>query len=102
MHHIIRRPSAKDYKLYVVNNNMVDYHIVLSGVNTAEDIFGKDEGSLQGKTAQYKYIKVQSTYINKPKNLRDRYHSFTLSADFMFVNGIPFFIKISHYIKFIT
>ena len=32
----------------------------------------------------------------------ERYQYFTLSDDFMFINDIPFFITISHHIKYIT
>ena len=37
--HIIRRPSTQDYKHYVANNDMVECPILLSDVNSVEDIF---------------------------------------------------------------
>ena len=71
-------------------------------MNVAEYIFGKDEGYLHGKTTQYKPHQAQAIYVNTPKDLTERYQSVTLSADLMFVNGIPFFVTFSHHIKFIT
>ena len=46
-----------------------------------------------------KIHQVQSIYVIITKRLKERYKSVTLSADFMFINGIHFFLKLSHYIK---
>ena len=99
---ITRRPSTKDYKTYVANNDMIDWPISINGVNADGEIFDKDKGSLRVKTVQSKPHQVWSTYINTPNHLVDRYQSVTLSSDFMFVNDIPFLIAIIHTIKFTT
>ena len=70
--------------------------------NTAEDIFGKEKGYLSGKTTRSNSHQVQATYINIPKQLMEKKQCVTLSADIMFINGIPFFFTDGHYINFIT
>ena len=98
---IIWWPSAKDYKRYVSNNDMVDLPISLANVNAAEDIFGKYEGSLKENITWYKINQAHSTYINTPLYLIEKYQPVTLYNNLMFVNSSPFFITISHHIKFI-
>ena len=46
LHHIISRPSLKEYKLYVANNYMVNLPISFTNVNASEDIFSKYKGYL--------------------------------------------------------
>ena len=81
---------------------MVNCPILLGNVNAAADIFIKDEGTPQVKTMQSKPYQVHPTYINILWYLMEKYQYFTLSYEFMFVNGIPFFITTSHHIKPIT
>ena len=52
---------------------MLERPIALANVNTADDIFINDEGSLQGNTAESKTNQVKSTYINIPRYLMERY-----------------------------
>ena len=81
---------------------MIDLHISLDDMNTAQDIFGKEKGSLRGKTVRSNPNQVRVTHSNITKHLMKRYQSVMLSTDFMFVNGIFFFVTISSHIKFIT
>ena len=101
IHSIIGRPSTKDYKFYVANNYMVGCPISFVDVNADEDIFGKDDIYLQGNTMWSKPHKFHSVYINIYLDLMYKYQSVTLSDDFVFVNGISFFVAISQHIKFI-
>ena len=80
---------------------MINCPISIADVTAAEDIFGKDEGSLHGKTTRSKTHQVKVIYFNIPNHLVERYQSVTLSTEFFF-NGIPFFVTISHHIKFVT
>ena len=102
VHQIIGRPSIRYYTCYVAINTMIDCPITFANVKVADYIFGKDKGSPVGKNTQFNPPKVQATHVNIPKNLTESYQSITLSADFIFVNSIPFFITSSHQIKFIT
>ena len=81
---------------------MVKWTISLTDVNVAEDIFSKDESHLRGKIVQSKSHEVKSMYINSPWYLIYKYKLVTMSADFMFINGILLFVTISHHIKFIA
>ena len=81
---------------------MIYYPIPIDYVNAAEDVFSKDEGSLHMKNVFSKTNQLCYSYINIPKHLMERYQSVIVSSDFMFANGISFFITIIHNIKFIT
>ena len=63
---------------------MINCPISIADVTAAEDIFGKNEGSLHGKTTLSKTYQVKVIYFNIPKHLVERYQSVTLSADFIF------------------
>ena len=80
---------------------MVNCPISLSDANAAEYSFFKDWVSLQTNTIQSKPHQFQSTHINNPRDIMEKYQSITLCDNFMFVKSIPFFVIISHHIKFI-
>ena len=71
-------------------------------VSAAEDIFGPDEGSPHEKTVRTKPQEVKSMHGNLPMELIAKYQSVILSADYMFVNGVPFFNTYNRDIKFVT
>ena len=67
----------------------------------AEDIFGKDIGSIKGKTTRRK---VQNTgdktnIIKHPANVADKYKNVTICINLMFVKKIVFLISISQSIR---
>ena len=57
---------------------------------------------MRGKTVISKTNQVQSTYINIPRDLMERYQLINLSSNFAFFNIITLLIKTSHHIKFTT
>ena len=67
-----------------------------------DDLFGPDEGSISGKIFKTKPQEVKSMHINLPMELIAKYQLVILSADYMFVNGVPFFNTYISDIKFVT
>ena len=65
-------------------------------------IFGPDRGSIKGKTVRTRPSAVRPEYTTIPRDLFERLQNVTLSADVMFVNGIPFLITQSRAIKLVT
>ena len=65
-------------------------------------IFGPDRGALRGKTVRKKPEKVRPQLVKIPQQLFERIREVVLTADVMFVNGLPFFVTLSRGIKLWT
>ena len=63
----------------------------IADVSAAEDIFDLNEGIIRGKKVRTKPQEVMSQHINLPMELIAKYQSVILSADYIFVDGVPFF-----------
>ena len=68
----------------------------------AEDIFGANIGSLQGKTVRKKSKAIVTTIHELPIEIAERHGIVTLEADIMYINGIPFVVTTSRHIHFCT
>ena len=68
----------------------------------ADDIFGTNIGSLQGKTVWKKSKRIITTIHELPTEIIQRHGNLTIEADIMYVNGIPFVVTTSRYIHFCT
>ena len=99
---IIGQPSVKTLKQIIGSNLITNYPVNIEDVSAAEKIFVPDKGKLNGKTVRTKPQDVMSIHINLPMELIAKYQSVILSADYMFVNGVPFFNTYISDIKFVT
>jgi hypothetical protein len=70
-----------------------------SDLSNADALFGPDRGAIRGKTVRQKPGKVRPDYVKIPQQLFERLRDVTLTADLMFVNGLPFFVTLSRGIK---
>ena len=98
----IGRPSLRAYIDIIKNNLLPNIPISVKDVLNAETIFGPNLGSIKGKTTRRKPNTVKLTEIDIPYDIKELYSDVELSGDIMFINKIPFFISISHKIKFGT
>ena len=98
----IGRPSLRAYINIIKNNLLPNIPISINDVLNAERIFGPNLGSIKGKTVRSKPSPVKIAEIDLPSDIQELYGDVELSGDIMFVNKIPFFISISHKIKFGT
>ena len=69
-------------------------------IDTAQEIWGKDISSLNGKTVRCKPTVVSWDRIKIPKEIANLKKTVFLTADIFFVNVIPFFIPLSRKIDF--
>ena len=99
---IIGRPSTRTFMAIVENGLLPNCPITKKDIIAAEDIFGRDVGTLKGKTVRHKATWVEGFTVDIPAALMERYRTVTLSGDIMFVNKIPFFVTVSRNIKFGT
>ena len=68
----------------------------------AEDIFGTDVGSLQGKTTRKKTNRVATTIIYLPTGMLEQHGNVTIEMDIMYINKVPYFVMTLHGIHFGT
>ena len=64
-------------------------------INLAEKIFGKDIGTLKGKSTRTKPSPVVSDIIEIPPELYDARDKWELAMDIMFVNDVPYMTSIT-------
>ena len=101
MYQIMGYPSIEDFKNAIQYRYIDDCPIKIADIEVAEDIFGKDIHVLKGKTLRKAPVHVEINTIAMPEKLLKLHQNVTMGIDFMFVNGIPFFITVSSKIKFI-
>ena len=95
-------PSTKDYIGAITNKMIPNTRVTVEDIKNAEIIFGKDLGSIMGKTTRSRPAPVVSDLILLPPDLLKAHKEVTLSADIFFVNKVAFFTTISQHIKFVT
>lgn len=98
----IGRPSLQQFLTILDKNQLPNCTVTRRDALIAEAIFGKDVGSLKGKTVRKKPLGVSPTLNDLPADIMEHYRNVTLAADIMFVNKIPFIVSISRHIHFGT
>ena len=95
-------PNTQDYIRYVERNMIPNCPINKADILRADDIFGTNIGSLQGKTVRKKSKRIITTIHELPTEIIKRHGNVTIEADVMYVNGIPFVVTMSRHIHFCT
>jgi hypothetical protein len=100
---LICRPELKDFIRYLDGHSLPNCPINRQDVINAHTIFGRDIGSIKGKTIRSQLKGTLAAVLdNLPKEIMQQYRNITLCIDIMFVNKIPFLMSISRNVCFIT
>ena len=100
---MMAHPSADNMKHLVSSTNAVEnLPFGLKDLANSDLLFGRDRGAIRGKTVRRKPEKVRPMLVNIPQQLYEKLKDVELTADVMFVNGLPFFVTLSRVIKLIT
>lgn len=100
--HSLGYPSTADLKNIIKMNSIQNCPITVQDVDVAEKIFGKDVGSLKGKTSRSKPTPVVHDIVEIPPELKEAQRDIDLCFDIMFVNGWPFLVSVSKRLKYRT
>ena len=92
--------SNPDFKWSIKNNQIKNCEVSVWNIDTAQEIWGKDISVLKGKTVWGKPTMVASDRIKIPKEIANLKKTVFLTADILFVNGIPLFISLRRKIDF--
>jgi hypothetical protein len=87
---MIGRPSKNDFFGIVRNNMLLNSPVTEQDIMVAENIFGDDIGSIQGKTTRSRPDAVCTDYVNVPEDLMRTNKKITISVDVMMVDTIMF------------
>ena len=88
-------PSIQDLKTAVTMNAIANLPITTADITLAEKIFGKDLGTLKGKTTKSKPMPIIRDNIETPPEIGDSRSSWELYVDIMFVNKMPYLTTIT-------
>jgi hypothetical protein len=102
LYKMIGRPSYADFVSIIKNNLLPHANITTKGIVHAETIFGKELGSLQGKTMRKSPKTVIADYIEIPPDVLEVHREVMLAADIMSVDRDQFLITTSRSIQFTT
>jgi hypothetical protein len=87
----------------MVSSNIIkNCPITVSDVTNAQNIFGPDLASVQGKTMQRTPAPVVADYVALPRSLVEANLIVMLAADVFFVDRTAFLLTVSRRIKFVT
>ena len=99
---MVAHPTDEKFKQMVSHEKLKNCNVRVEHITDAHAIFGHNRSRLKGGTVRQKPDRVDPEYAQIPRDFY-RLHKFvTLSADVMFVNGLPFFITRSRDIKLIS
>jgi hypothetical protein len=99
---MIGRPSYQDFLGIMKNNLLPNISISVNDIMNDEKIFGKDLGSLQGRTIRERPEVVKTSYIDLRIEIMEIHGRVTLAMDIMNVDRMYFLITSSRNIQFIT
>ena len=106
--HLLRRrighPSDEHFKSIVSGKNAVNFDspVSVSDVKNSDQIFGKHVPGLRGYSVRKAPRRVKVEVVEIPRDFYKLHKFVTLTADVMFVCGIPFLVTRSRGIKFNT
>ena len=99
---MVGHPSHKDFTGMLDSKMVTNCPVTSTDAIAAFKIFGKDLGSIYGKTTHSTPSTVSTDLIKIPRTLLRNHRELTVEADLMFINTLPFFVTISRGLTFIT
>jgi hypothetical protein len=102
LYEMVGRPSYHDFIGIVKNNLLPNIQVSVEDIVRAEAIFGKDLGSIQGKTTRARPDHVPTNYIMVPPDIMEFHKDIVLATDIMTINQSYYLLTVSRDIQFTT
>ncbi len=99
---MIGTPTEREYQALVCLNLLQVCPITNSDIVNAHKIFGLDLANIRGKMVCRQPEHVSMEIVDIPQQILATQSNVTLSADVMFVNGVPFLVSSSRNINLTT
>ena len=95
-------PTDAKFANLVSSKSLKHCPVTTDAATNSLAIYGPNLDGLRGKTVRQRPRRVETEYLRIPRDFYELHKFVTLTADVMFVNGIPFLVTMSRKIKFRT
>jgi hypothetical protein len=95
-------PFDQDYQGMVREKILSSCPVTVGDIKNANLLFGPDLAGVRGKTVTTKPEHVVTDYMEVPKDFPDTHGVVKMTADVMFVNGLPFLATATRDINLVT
>ena len=99
---MVAHPPDDKFKQMVSHENLRNCSVKVKDITNARALFGLNRSRLKGGTVRQNPERVDPVYTAIPRDFYELHRFVTLTADVMFVNGIPFLVTLSRKIKMLT
>jgi len=99
---MMAHPSEEKMRNLVSSNTVANMPYTSTDIANSRMLFGPDRGAIRGKTVRQRPSRVRPELIVLPQQMYEKLRDVVLTADVMFVNGLPHFVTLSRGIKLIT
>ena len=100
LYHRIGAPTIENFKHIIRQKIIKNCPITLDDINRAEHIFGKDIGTLKGKSTRPKNPIVKKDLVEVPPEILQQHCDLVLCIDVFNCCGIPMFTAIDRSIRY--
>ena len=99
---VVANSPDERFKEIVSGSSLKNCPVEVKDVSNSYAILGANRNRLRGASTRQKPNRVKEEYTKITKNFYQLHNFFTLTADFMFINGIPLLVSFSRNIRLIT
>ena len=99
---MVGHPNDHDFLGMVRANYIMNCPVTKSAVKNANLIFGPDLAGVRGRTVRRPPEAVRTDFVHIPRIFLDRHQMIMLTADIMFVNGVPFLVSLARSLNLLT
>ena len=99
---MVGHPSSRNFEGMVREKLIANCPVDVTDVHRAHTIFGPDLAGLRGTMVRRRPLHVTTDYVDIPSSFLDAHWLVTLTADVLFMNGLPFLITHSCSINLVT
>jgi hypothetical protein len=99
---MVGHPTDRDFLGMVRANMILNCPISDKAVVNANRIFGPDLAGVRGRTVRKTPVPVTTDYVQIPRGILERHRLVVLAVDVMFVNRVPFLVRVARGLNFIT
>ena len=102
MQSMVANPTYDRFKEIVSGQSLNNLSVKFKDVSNSYEFFDSNSNRLRRSSTRQKPKMAKEEYMKIPKEFYQLHNFFTLIADVMFVNGIPFRVTFSRNIILIT
>jgi hypothetical protein len=99
---MVGHPTDRDFLGMVRANYILNCPVNDTAIKNANTIFGPDLAGVRGRTVRRPPEAVRTDFVHIPRAVLEQHRQVVLTADVMFVNGVPFLVSLARGLNLIT